>query len=140
MKVLKNELYAALSTAAQNYNAIVAAAKEADPTLAENASAEDILSAIAESGASQDMAAQNATLQASVSAQAKEIATLKATIEQQAAQIKTLSGTPAAPAPKIDSKEEPIATAEDDVIKSINDKHGDDPVALAAAMKKAGLV
>lgn len=139
MKVLKDERFAAYEAAANNYNAILAAAREADPALPDNASAEEILTAITENDPSQNLATQNATLQESVTAQAEEIASLKATIAQQSAQIKTLSGTPATPAPKIDAKGEPLATNEDDVIKAINDKHGDDPVALIAAMKEAGL-
>lgn len=139
MKLIKDELYASLLGASQNYNAILAAVRDADPELPENAGPEELIAAL--SAGSPVSTDQIQTLQQTIQAQTQEIATLKATIAQNLEQIKTLSGTPATPSPKIDAKEEPVATEQpEDEIKAINDKHADDPVALMAAMKEAGLV
>lgn len=141
MKFLKDNEHAALTASAQNYAAIIAAAKEADPTLDENASAEDLIAAITSGGNAPEQAEEIATLSAAVKTQTEEIAALQTQLAQKDETIKTLSAAPAAPAPKIDAKQEPAAVAvTEDPIEAIGKMHADDPNAMVAAMKKEGII
>lgn len=139
MKFLKDHEHASLTASAQNYAAIIAAAKEADPTLDENASAEDLIAAITSGGNAPEQAEEIATLSATVKTQAEEINALQTQLAAKDETIKTLSAAPAAPAPKIDAKQEPVAVTEDP-IEAIGKKHADDPNAMVAAMKAEGLI
>ena len=138
MKFLNNEQFSALKSASDNYNAIIAAAKEADENITDESSSEELLSVI-QAGSNQD--SMIADLNATIRTLTEENTQLKSAPESKIEELNGLKGTPATPATGLNAKEEPTSTTgEEDDIESISNAHKGDPVALIAAMEAAGLI
>ena len=138
MKLIKDDAFAAMQASINHYQAIVSAAREADATIAENAGAEELLSALLAGASNSD---ETASLQSQLEEKATELTNLQTENATLKAQIEALENKPATPvngglAPQ---QGEPTGV-ENDALETISHDFSEDPISMIAALKENGFI
>lgn len=137
MKLIKDDAFAAMQASINHYQAIVTAAREADASIAENAGAEELLSALL-SGASNSE--DIASLQSQLDEKANELSNLQNENTTLKAKIDALENKPATPVNGgLTTQNEPTGE-EKDALETISKDFSEDPISMIAALKENGFI